>query len=1035
MEGPDNSLIETVLEPFNRVGTVGRGLMKGALGGKRFSLDDTIAALTGEKKVESEEVIEQLKKATNGFVDLTNDKTFEQMTKGEVAGIMARDFAVDLVASPLDGIIGLPAKLLKAGKVIKSPLAQRAVVGATFGALSIEKDDDFTDVLTKLGTGAAAGATLNPALRAAGRGVKRLATPVMDNLMKGTFPEVLGKIDAKDFSKSFEINKASFSRDEVAGASRRYYKGVNDVTDNIRKQAIENGASPKDAVGLQNQFRELLGEGFSTIITARNLAQRSIKAVRDGSKSADEAVSDLVNFTSQEVGAVPKDVIGAIMASSREAGTEEQVLKLSTRFVNELFNTKMSKTAAEIAGRGSFAEELVERTGRSLTEKNILKDSIEKYTNVQRRLVGDFNSTMVKRGRDDLTFTPINFHTVDLKNVDSMMPKAGSTNFSEGAKMRTSSKVKSFIEGLTPEQVNKIGADRHAALYLTEAEKEAGSMMRDLALARQNPSTYGAKALKVYDQFLGLSKSMWLAGGVSWVINTLPETILKSYGMAGPKAAIKTMGNGLGASIYSIGNINQLKKANSLVDDGFFRKMARLASNEGSAVKIDAGDPWLNVGQDLGVVGSNFVQEAKKGLDDVSNLARGANSDEVVELVGKLSGKSGFGDARDALAKGFTDIKGDGLGEKIMAGAVSAGDAAEAITNTLWRSPFARIATTFEDTARLETFKAIYKNELKFADLTTSQRKFLNTKSPEDIIGSTQKQLGLEKMPANEFNEARRTALRLMKNSAAQTKDAFYDYGNVNALEKYVMKRLVPFYSFLSKDVEFWSRAVFDPTKTRLVGGVEAVQQGIGRAPTDEERSQMPRFLLQQGPRVRGDSFMSAPSLPMTAAAKFIDEINPFSEAETNITGNLAPAIRVPTELLRNENSFGSQIRPTERRPVVRMQDNALTGLIKKFSPATLEAMGITVDPRDGRLYTSSDSAAVLGKVFTDSPLNVPIVNQLITRPAIDRDFRDAENPILRQFTPVKTNFSTQQQRMRLFRQRMRNQNTLESGNILPRRR
>jgi len=180
---------------------------------------------------------------------------------------------------------------------------------------------------------------------------------------------------------------------------------------------------------------------------------------------------------------------------------------------------------------------------------------------------------------------------------------------------------------------------------------------------------------------------------------------------------------------------------------------------------------------------------------------------------------------------------------------------------------------------------------------------------------------------------------------------------------------------------------------------------------------------------------MSAPSLPMTAAAKFIDEINPFSEAETNITGNLAPAIRVPTELLRNENSFGSQIRPTERRPVVRMQDNALTGLIKKFSPATLEAMGITVDPRDGRLYTSSDSAAVLGKVFTDSPLNVPIVNQLITRPAIDRDFRDAENPILRQFTPVKTNFSTQQQRMRLFRQRMRNQNTLESGNILPRRR
>jgi endonuclease YncB( thermonuclease family) len=84
--------------------------------------------------------------------------------------------------------------------------------------------------------------------------------------------------------------------------------------------------------------------------------------------------------------------------------------------------------------------------------------------------------------------------------------------------------------------------------------------------------------------------------------------------------------------------------------------------------------------------------------------------------------------------------------------------------------------------------------------------------------------------------------------AAKLVKDTFFDYGDITHFEHAVFKRMIPFYSFYSKNVPYWVKATVDPARAGRVATLEHARRSVGKTPDSYDREGLSPYIAENAP-------------------------------------------------------------------------------------------------------------------------------------------------------------------------------------------
>jgi hypothetical protein len=145
--------------------------------------------------------------------------------------------------------------------------------------------------------------------------------------------------------------------------------------------------------------------------------------------------------------------------------------------------------------------------------------------------------------------------------------------------------------------------------------------------------------------------------------------------------------------------------------------------------------------------------------------------------------------------------------------------------------------------------------------------------------------------------------------AARVARDTFFDYDKVKHFEGAVLKRLLPFYTFHSRNLGYWVPAFFDPERVGRVVNLERIRRNIGYDPTESEKQGLTDYILRGAPRLVGRS-PGERTYMITPSSSYLDAINAMnvfqleggalSEAVEKIT----PLLKTPFEIFTDKDLF-----------------------------------------------------------------------------------------------------------------------------------
>ena len=147
--------------------------------------------------------------------------------------------------------------------------------------------------------------------------------------------------------------------------------------------------------------------------------------------------------------------------------------------------------------------------------------------------------------------------------------------------------------------------------------------------------------------------------------------------------------------------------------------------------------------------------------------------------------------------------------------------------------------------------------------------------------------------------------------AAKMVQKAFFNYSDVTAFEKELTKRFIPFYGFMSKNLQYWPEAITDVNKlSRLNNAITASRQlGSGSAERNPDFGQAigdsNSYLKNGYPQIDNSSddyttLYSAPKL------SFFDAIASLTDP-TKIAQGVSPLLRAPVEAAFGYDLFSKQ--------------------------------------------------------------------------------------------------------------------------------
>lgn len=1045
----EKGLVQSVIEPLEREGSVGRLSLGNLFGleGASNIVDDAADALAGDKRYHVRNFMKDIYKKTGFdpyFGGVLRDR-YEWEGKpdlnwAEKGGNFLIDAMVDIGTSPstyvggaafkkaaqiMDGIDAASkftkiaklddiSKAIGANPIVRSTVPKkfsramrgagraapllstalknedfaRGAIGGTMGLLNVDPEDSFGEAAEKVAIGTGMGLGLNPSIKALGQAGKYAGSNAINNSITRRFPEAIDMLKNNSFVKNLKhgVKKIDYAKAkdittdiklerELAKQQRKYLENIGPVFDYIYDDVLKSTGLKDAADEAVSKFRDMLGIGFSRVVKTRNAANYFIKSVRKGeqigiAKNKDRLVNVLSEQFPEEQSLKLADEMFDIASS-----TTDNSLTLATDMTNDIFSIRKDR-AEGLIDIADDADDLIFYSDRLIEEMNIpesLQDTfrfaIQNYDDAQKRLAKDYTEHARKTGTKNAGYTNLNFHTIDLKELDKEMDILEKTVLGkvvEGAKKRQSDKVLTRLEDMSNKDVMEIGARRFASLYLTRQQKEAKQLVKtinDLKRNRQANSAFDF--VQAYDDLLHLTKANWLGNGVGWMVNTLNEGVLKAYVATGASPMIKTLGQGVGNALYEATLAKEIGKFKLFQQGGMLEKIGNTMTGKTGGYTLSAKDPYWDVLSDLGVVDNTFVDQAKKMADEGM---------DVFEMVVSKDNKAVIADTLSAARKGTM----------------------RNLADYIWRySPFAKLATGFENGLRMGTFKALFETEMLARGVPKESVDYILKSGIKKAFTATSKKM---KNPSRYYQEANDA----MVEAARKVNDVFYDYARVNAAEQYIAKRFIPFYSFVSKDVEFWSRAMFD--NPRAGGAFEATMQAIGREPTEMEYAGMPRYMIDQGARIDLDEgrAMTLPTTAGLSAINAVDALPLVGGGTEGFMSNVAPVPRTAIQLAANRDDFGRPIYSDRENPIVRIQNTPITSMLDEYAlDAWLDAKR---DPNTGKIYsTATTSPAALYTVEKTLPVNIPLINALTSRIELDRARGIApEESLRRTLSPVK---------------------------------
>lgn len=235
-----------------------------------------------------------------------------------------------------------------------------------------------------------------------------------------------------------------------------------------------------------------------------------------------------------------------------------------------------------------------------------------------------------------------------------------------------------------------------------------------------------------------------------------------------------------------------------------------------------------------------------------------------------------------------------------------------------------------------------------------------------------------------------------MKVAAHKVEEIFFNYSNVTAFENAVAKRLMPFYTFYSKNLPYWAKAALDPEKVGRVAALDKVRQAIGTTPTKSEDEGMTPYIRQNAPRKLGKDdqgntrYLVSPVDPRVEALKMVDPKNVVETLKER--GN--PLLKTGYELATGKDTFtDDKLLPSQTEKGRKYLFSrgylhyAINELLKKMGAT--DPLGVHVDAR-GNPYTTKDST-VIGDRLMDVLMPHGFLDQAAS--AIGKDAAGKEAP------------------------------------------
>jgi hypothetical protein len=240
-------------------------------------------------------------------------------------------------------------------------------------------------------------------------------------------------------------------------------------------------------------------------------------------------------------------------------------------------------------------------------------------------------------------------------------------------------------------------------------------------------------------------------------------------------------------------------------------------------------------------------------------------------------------------------------------------------------------------------------------------------------------------------------AANQVKRMASQiVKDTFFDYRHVTAFEQSVMKRIMPFYTFFSRNVPYWLKSATDYTKIRKVQLLPKARAQIGRQLTEEEYAGMPPYIKEQAPRYLDDTEYGkvVGTFPKSSFIDAINMIDPTGDMlETSILSKMSPFLKTPIELAYGYDMFTKNaLLPSNLRLMDSMFADE-TGKGKKYMfgggfkwlaiqnalqklGKDPEYFGVKID-KQGNPIATKDNVVILEKLWTTF-FPLPIIDQVM---------------------------------------------------------
>lgn len=145
------------------------------------------------------------------------------------------------------------------------------------------------------------------------------------------------------------------------------------------------------------------------------------------------------------------------------------------------------------------------------------------------------------------------------------------------------------------------------------------------------------------------------------------------------------------------------------------------------------------------------------------------------------------------------------------------------------------------------------------------------------------------------------------KTAAEVVKRAYFDYGDIHYFEKAVLKRIIPFYTFTSRNMPYWAKVAFDPDRARKMLDIMRARDLIGEDPKGDDHLFMPKYVAENNPRMFDDDeqgnkvYLTSPSMSLDEAAKGISAL--FTNLD-HFLQQVSPMIKGPIEIITDEDFF-----------------------------------------------------------------------------------------------------------------------------------